>query len=135
MSLVESRGRRRPSTISSASRRLRGLHTEPITDIRGPRAVLMDAAHIFRQGLGTVAPRHAQPLFQEQLRRPAPRRDELSDGEVGGARVAHTLTACCRCRQVCSSYPPSFLVLSTRSQQRNRSKIVSSRKRCTNNLC
>ncbi|KFA70428.1 hypothetical protein S40285_00671 [Stachybotrys chlorohalonatus IBT 40285] len=56
----------------------------------------MDAAHIFRQGLGTVPPRQHQPFIQ--ARRPPSNHDDLSDGD-GSHRVAHTLTACCRCRQ------------------------------------
>jgi hypothetical protein len=57
----------------------------------------MDAAHIFRQGLGTVPPRQNQPYTHP--RRPQLSNDELSDGDGSGQRVAHTLTACCRCRQ------------------------------------
>ncbi|PHH67553.1 hypothetical protein CDD82_1367 [Ophiocordyceps australis] len=46
----------------------------------------MDPAHIF----GSVPPRHAQPKAH---------RHHLSDDDSAGQRVAHTLTACCRCRQ------------------------------------
>lgn len=60
----------------------------------------MDPAHIFRQGLGSVPPRQnhahaAQPPPQSQ---PQPLHD-FSDDDGSGHRVAHTLTACCRCRQ------------------------------------
>ncbi|KAK5990735.1 Transcriptional activator acu-15-like protein [Cladobotryum mycophilum] len=56
----------------------------------------MDSAHIFRQGLGTVPPRPAHVYAQP--RKSPQARDDLSDGD-SGPRVAHTLTACCRCRQ------------------------------------
>ena len=61
----------------------------------------MDPAHVFRQGLGSVAPRrnHHQAL-NFPSRQPLPH-DDLSDqGDGPGGRIAHTLTACCRCRQV-----------------------------------
>lgn len=58
----------------------------------------MNAAHIFRQGLGTVPPR-ANPGFNPLMGQSA-EVDELSDAEGSEHRVAHTLTACCRCRQV-----------------------------------
>ncbi|PHH86536.1 hypothetical protein CDD83_10098 [Cordyceps sp. RAO-2017] len=55
----------------------------------------MDPAHIFRQGLGSVPPRQNQaPVAQPALALHA-----LSDDDGSGQRVAHTLTACCRCRQ------------------------------------
>ncbi|KAJ4165638.1 hypothetical protein LMH87_007262 [Akanthomyces muscarius] len=57
----------------------------------------MNAAHIFRQGLGTVPPR-ANPGFNPLMGQSA-EVDELSDAEGSEHRVAHTLTACCRCRQ------------------------------------
>lgn len=60
----------------------------------------MDPAHIFRQGLGTLPPRHNMPQPFPQQRQPADSPDDLSDGDGSGGRVAHTLTACCRCRQV-----------------------------------
>ncbi|KOS16665.1 Positive regulator of purine utilization [Escovopsis weberi] len=56
----------------------------------------MDPAHIFRQGLGTVPPRPAHNYAQ--YRKWPQARDDFSDGDYG-PRVAHTLTACCRCRQ------------------------------------
>ncbi|KAK4161527.1 fungal-specific transcription factor domain-containing protein [Cladorrhinum sp. PSN259] len=67
----------------------------------------MDAAAVFRQGLGSLAPRAPQPQlfylqrpvpflrYQEQPG-PYPREDAESDAPH---RIAHTLTACCRCRQ------------------------------------
>ncbi|UKZ80916.1 hypothetical protein TrVFT333_008681 [Trichoderma virens FT-333] len=57
----------------------------------------MDAAHIFRQGLGTVAPRqnHVYPQPRSLVQSP----DDFFDGDSSSHRVAHTLTACCRCRQ------------------------------------
>ncbi|KAJ6788016.1 hypothetical protein PWT90_01128 [Aphanocladium album] len=57
----------------------------------------MNAAHIFRQGLGTVPPR-ANPTFNPMMGQSA-EADDLSDAEGSEHRVAHTLTACCRCRQ------------------------------------
>ncbi|RDA94486.1 hypothetical protein CP533_2301 [Ophiocordyceps camponoti-saundersi (nom. inval.)] len=55
----------------------------------------MDPAHIFRQGLGSVPPRQH---FGQSQRHPQGLPD-LSDDDGSGQRVAHTLTACCRCRQ------------------------------------
>ena len=57
----------------------------------------MDATQIFRQGLGTVAPR--QQAF-DQFHGQGIDDDDFLDGDSSGQRVAHTLTACCRCRQV-----------------------------------
>lgn len=72
----------------------------------------MDAADVFRQGLGSVIPRPPQyfynppgpprtsqpPSSAPSLRRPpTQQRDDESD--VNSHRIAHTLTACCRCRQ------------------------------------
>src|SRR5688572_19266402 len=73
----------------------------------------MDPAEIFRQ-FGHVAPRqnpvymgHQQPMVQYQpqmqqqtFRKPMQQPEETSDGDGSGHRIAHTLTACCRCRQV-----------------------------------
>ncbi|KAF4461339.1 purine utilization positive regulator [Fusarium albosuccineum] len=77
----------------------------------------MDASEIFRQGFSHVAPRqnpvfmghpqqpmphmHQQQQQQQppQFRRPMPQNDDTSDGDGSGHRIAHTLTACCRCRQ------------------------------------
>lgn len=59
----------------------------------------MDATQIFRQGLGTVAPRYPQQGF-EQFQGQGFDEDDFLDGDSSGQRVAHTLTACCRCRQV-----------------------------------
>ncbi|KAJ4271929.1 hypothetical protein NW762_000638 [Fusarium torreyae] len=75
----------------------------------------MDPADIFRQGFGHVAPRqnpvfmghpqHPMAQFQQQqqqqqpFRKPVQQTDETSDGDGSGHRIAHTLTACCRCRQ------------------------------------
>ncbi|KAH7270010.1 fungal-specific transcription factor domain-containing protein [Fusarium redolens] len=75
----------------------------------------MDPADIFRQGFGQVAPRqnpvfmghpqHHMVQFQQQpppppaFRKPVQQTDETSDGDGSGHRIAHTLTACCRCRQ------------------------------------
>ncbi|KAG6112417.1 hypothetical protein E4U13_004298 [Claviceps humidiphila] len=58
----------------------------------------MDPGHIFRQGLGSVLPRPAQS-FIPQYQKPARHQDDVSDDDGSGPRVAHTLTACCRCRQ------------------------------------
>ncbi|PKK51350.1 hypothetical protein CI102_3326 [Trichoderma harzianum] len=57
----------------------------------------MDAAHIFRQGLGTVAPRPNHGYAQPRSLVQSP--DDFFDGDTSSHRVAHTLTACCRCRQ------------------------------------
>ncbi|KAF1738988.1 Transcriptional activator protein acu-15 [Beauveria bassiana] len=57
----------------------------------------MNAAHIFRQGLGTV-PSRANTAFNPLAGQPTDA-DDFSDGEGSEHRVAHTLTACCRCRQ------------------------------------
>lgn len=57
----------------------------------------MDAAHIFRQGLGTLPPRQNQMFEYADGGFDA---DDFLDGDSSGQRVAHTLTACCRCRQV-----------------------------------
>ncbi|KAM0343867.1 hypothetical protein ACHAPU_008136 [Fusarium lateritium] len=76
----------------------------------------MNPADMFRQGFGHVAPRqnpvfmghpqHPMMQFQQQqqsqpqpFRKPAQRSDETSDGDGSSHRIAHTLTACCRCRQ------------------------------------
>lgn len=59
----------------------------------------MDAADVFRQGLGSVATR---PLLNQQFgqsRKPPSSPGDISDGDSTGHRIAHTLTACCRCRQ------------------------------------
>ncbi|PWI66652.1 hypothetical protein PCL_04790 [Purpureocillium lilacinum] len=56
----------------------------------------MDPAHIFRQGPAGVLPQ--QNLAYVPQKSPSSR-DELSDDDGSGQRVAHTLTACCRCRQ------------------------------------
>jgi hypothetical protein len=50
----------------------------------------MDAGEAFRQGLGSVS------IAREQSDSPYSGGNE---GE-GPTRIAHTLTACCRCRQV-----------------------------------
>ncbi|KAK3938719.1 fungal-specific transcription factor domain-containing protein [Diplogelasinospora grovesii] len=62
----------------------------------------MDAADVFRQGLGSVIPRPPPPYYSGP-RKPAasapfaqPRSTTHKDPAPG---VAHTLTACCRCRQ------------------------------------
>ncbi|EKJ76724.1 hypothetical protein FPSE_03135 [Fusarium pseudograminearum CS3096] len=74
----------------------------------------MDPADIFRQGFSHVAPRQNpvfmghpqhhmaqyQPQMQQQtFRKPMQQADETSDGDGSAHRIAHTLTACCRCRQ------------------------------------
>ncbi|KAG6001825.1 hypothetical protein E4U21_003787 [Claviceps maximensis] len=58
----------------------------------------MDPGHIFRQGLGSMPSRPAQS-FTPQYQKAARAQDDLSDEDISGPRVAHTLTACCRCRQ------------------------------------
>ncbi|KAK6227531.1 fungal specific transcription factor [Colletotrichum tabaci] len=69
----------------------------------------MDAAAVFRHGLGNMMPpnapyhHHPPPNHPPQLYPgaaripPASREDPESDGPSN--RIAHTLTACCRCRQ------------------------------------
>jgi hypothetical protein len=68
----------------------------------------MDPTHVFRQGLGSVAPRQPNSNTLSLPRRPMG--DDLSDdhGDGAGGRIAHTLTACCRCRQV--GHNPSLLI-------------------------
>ena len=57
----------------------------------------MDAPRLFHPGYGPVIPRPPPPpIFQR--RPPLPQRDD--DNDAGSHRIAHTLTACCRCRQV-----------------------------------
>ncbi|KAG5977518.1 hypothetical protein E4U55_006729 [Claviceps digitariae] len=58
----------------------------------------MDPGHIFRQGLGSMPPRPVQS-FTPQYQKSASQQDDLSEEDGSGPRVAHTLTACCRCRQ------------------------------------
>ncbi|GAB0132962.1 hypothetical protein EsDP_00001382 [Epichloe bromicola] len=58
----------------------------------------MDPGHIFRQGLGSMPPRPTQS-YSPQHQKPARHQDDVSDEDGSGPRVAHTLTACCRCRQ------------------------------------
>lgn len=59
----------------------------------------MDPGHIFRQGLESMPPRPTQS-YSPQHQKPARHQDDISDEDGSGPRVAHTLTACCRCRQV-----------------------------------
>jgi hypothetical protein len=73
--------------------------------VRGPRRRRgsMDAFSIFRQGLTSVASRPPQHNYYTKPRIPAPPpllRDDLDSDSP--QRTAHTLTACCRCRQVSS---------------------------------
>ncbi len=68
----------------------------------------IDATDAFSQGFGYVIagpPPLPQSFFQFPRSLPQTRDDE-SDGS--SHRIAHTLTACCRCRQV--SAPPSSLI-------------------------
>lgn len=66
---------------------------------------LMDASNVFRQvqGFTSHAPR---PPQQWQQKKPI-KTEENGDGEASH-RIAHTLTACCRCRQVstCLAHAP-----------------------------
>ncbi|KAK0717968.1 fungal-specific transcription factor domain-containing protein [Lasiosphaeria miniovina] len=58
----------------------------------------MDAADIFRQGLGSMVQRPPLNYFPRKPPIPvAHHRDDLESDAVH--RIAHTLTACCRCRQ------------------------------------
>jgi len=67
----------------------------------------MDASFIFRQGLGSVIPRPPQHSFYPKPRIPVPVPVPIpgpvphprDDADGDGNRTAHTLTACCRCRQ------------------------------------
>lgn len=65
----------------------------------------MDAADVFR-GLGSVIQRPPQYIFprkppipQHHLRAQPLHREDVSDNDTAPNRIAHTLTACCRCRQ------------------------------------
>ncbi|KAB5536015.1 fungal-specific transcription factor domain-containing protein [Coniochaeta sp. 2T2.1] len=71
----------------------------------------MDAADVFR-GLGNVIQRPPQYIFPRKPLPPPPQprpqlhaqtsshsRDDVSDTDAAPNRIAHTLTACCRCRQ------------------------------------
>ncbi|EFX00234.1 c6 zinc finger domain containing protein [Grosmannia clavigera kw1407] len=60
----------------------------------------MNASDIFNQGFMAI-PRPPPTFFQPPSRRPgaAPRRDNDNSGDGPSNRIAHTLTACCRCRQ------------------------------------
>lgn len=66
---------------------------------------LMDPAAVFQQGF------HAPPTPRQNNRLTSRRppssrgRDDSSETDGSSHRVAHTLTACCRCRQV-SRRPP-----------------------------
>jgi hypothetical protein len=60
----------------------------------------MDAADVFRQGLRSVTPR-----YNQQTKRPPSSRDDVSESDGSSHRIAHTLTACCRCRQVSPRFP------------------------------
>ena len=66
----------------------------------------MDAADVFRQGLGSMLPRPSPYFFpgRPPVPVPSPYAWDSPDNESEAPhRIAHTLTACCRCRQV--SYP------------------------------
>lgn len=72
----------------------------------------MDAADIFRQGLGTVLPRQPQYFFPGRPPVPVPVPNPYAwDTQESEAphRIAHTLTACCRCRQVSNSSEPACM--------------------------
>ncbi|KAK0715170.1 fungal-specific transcription factor domain-containing protein [Lasiosphaeris hirsuta] len=58
----------------------------------------MDAAFVFRQGLGSVVPRPPQNFFPRKPPVPTPHPVDDADSDAPH-RIAHTLTACCRCRQ------------------------------------
>ncbi|KAK3688038.1 fungal-specific transcription factor domain-containing protein [Podospora appendiculata] len=58
----------------------------------------MDAADIFRQGLGSVLPRPPQHFYPRKPPFPIPYSPEDAESDAPH-RIAHTLTACCRCRQ------------------------------------
>ncbi|KAF9873756.1 hypothetical protein CkaCkLH20_08866 [Colletotrichum karsti] len=72
----------------------------------------MDAAAVFRHGLGNMnmmarnPPYHHHPPpplppqnYHQALRRPPPSRGDDNESDGPSNRIAHTLTACCRCRQ------------------------------------
>ncbi|OIW31639.1 hypothetical protein CONLIGDRAFT_572141 [Coniochaeta ligniaria NRRL 30616] len=67
----------------------------------------MDAADVFR-GLGSVIQRPPQYIFPRKPPVPPPQPrtqpqpqpgEDVSDNDAAPNRIAHTLTACCRCRQ------------------------------------
>lgn len=64
----------------------------------------MDATDVFRLGLGSVIHRPPRSHVLPPTRSPNPNSRGETDhsGESDGSshRIAHTLTACCRCRQV-----------------------------------
>jgi hypothetical protein len=73
----------------------------------------MDAFSIFRQGLTSVTSRPPQQHnYFAKPRIPAPPafRDDLDSDSP--QRTAHTLTACCRCRQVGDLFPGAFATAS-----------------------
>ncbi|RXG44242.1 hypothetical protein VDGE_03482 [Verticillium dahliae] len=60
----------------------------------------MDAADVFRQGFNSFVPPRPRPVpynVARVARNPSPQDDD--DGANHPGRIAHTLTACCRCRQ------------------------------------
>lgn len=69
------------------------LHIE-LSDLRSRTAVLMDAAELFRQAQSSVSRAREAKSF---------RREESHESDDHSPRIAHTLTACCRCRQVCNN--------------------------------
>ena len=97
--------------LSSAGRTLHPLSPTQERESRSlfrsaaPRP--MDATDVFRQGLGSVAPRQTptfsprKPLVPQlpSQTRSHPLHDQ-SESDGPPHRIAHTLTACCRCRQV-----------------------------------
>jgi hypothetical protein len=63
----------------------------------------MDAADVFRQGLGSMLPRPSPYFFPGRPPVPVPTPypwDSPDNENEAPHRIAHTLTACCRCRQV-----------------------------------
>lgn len=103
------------SIVYDNTRRLRRLWARP-------RVEHMDPAAVFQQAVGSVMPTRGPPYFYHPhpayqppppfphpvqpaapLRRPPTQHRDDDDGN--SHRIAHTLTACCRCRQASTRAP------------------------------